>query len=293
MKYKLGFVNYWGSISSLKNYFVEWYILPLFESGIDVEMIPYDPTQTECDIVFYSVFGSSDRIKKCKGSPIFIAYSGEKHTKFYDLTEHLSLSFRKDSPTDVYFPLWQIKYEDYKEHSEPKTYPKKKFCTFIVSNPLCSFRNEVFKALNEYRKVDSCGRHLNNMDKSFRLPNDMYESVKFHRDYKFNLCFENAKSLEGTNYITEKLMNAYTYGTVPIYWGDDEVEKWFNPKSFINCNGKSIEEIVELVKYYDTHDKEYYEMLNEKPFNEDIDWVLYAKKRYVKFVTDLLKKYER
>ena len=74
-------------------------------------------------------------------------------------------------------------------------------------------------------------------------PRNFEDAVKFHLPYKFNLCFENTTSSGNLSYITEKISNAYWYNTVPIYAGSENVTKWFNPKSFINCNGLSIEEI--------------------------------------------------
>nr|WP_272916661.1 glycosyltransferase family 10 [Helicobacter saguini] len=91
---------------------------------------------------------------------------------------------------------------------------KTKFCGYMVSNvwhPFTDTREEVFKALNEYKKVDSGGKHANNI--GFAIKN----KIEWLKDYKFNLCFENS-SYPG--YLTEKLFDAFAAGCVPIYWGD-------------------------------------------------------------------------
>ena len=279
---RIGFINYWRRIPT--SYFQNTYIFPLQKAGLNVDITPYNPRRTKCDIVFYSVFGEEKALKRCKGEPLFIHYSGENRTSIPAGAEHYSLTFNKDSDKNLYFPLWQLQYAQYNMLRRPKNQNKNKFCTFIIGNTSPTRRIDAFKALNEYKRVDSCGRSLNNMEDGFTLPVEMDKCIEFHNDYKFNLCFENSKSIEGSNYITEKLINAYFFGTVPIYWGDDEVEKWFNPKSFINANGKTIKELVDIVKFYDTHDKDYYEMLNQPMLNEDIDIEQYLTNRYVEFM---------
>jgi len=45
--------------------------------------------------------------------------------------------------------------------------------------------------------------------------------------------------MENTNrdgYITEKIMNVYRGGAVPIYWGTSHVKTIFNPDSFVYVN---------------------------------------------------------
>ena len=37
------------------------------------------------------------------------------------------------------------------------------------------------------------------------------------------ICFENTSK---PNYFTEKLVNAYYSGSIPIYWGDPNISKY-------------------------------------------------------------------
>lgn len=50
--------------------------------------------------------------------------------------------------------------------------------------------------------------------------------------YKFLACFENSDITSG--YITEKIFDAFTAGTVPIYWGAPNIESYIPPECFIN-----------------------------------------------------------
>lgn len=49
--------------------------------------------------------------------------------------------------------------------------------------------------------------------------------------YRFALCFENS-ALEG--WITEKIFDCFYAGTVPVYWGAPDVERWIPPECFID-----------------------------------------------------------
>ncbi len=100
---------------------------------------------------------------------------------------------------------------------------REKFCAYMVSNggdannPL--FRDKFFDKLSLYKKVDSGGIWRNNIGGPIgdRYNDFSTSKMEWLKNYKFNLCFENA-SFPG--YLTEKLFDAYNAGCVPIYWGD-------------------------------------------------------------------------
>ena len=102
---------------------------------------------------------------------------------------------------------------------------KTKFCNFIYSNPRCMIRNNFFKKLSKYKRVDSAGRFNNNMDKSID------NKLEFIREYKFTFAFENS---EFDGYTTEKIFEPMLVNSVPIYWGNPLVHKDFNPKTYLN-----------------------------------------------------------
>lgn len=144
---------------------------------------------------------------------------------------------------------------------------KSAFCNFIYSNAFADpTRDLFFQLLSQYRRVDSPGRHLNN------LPNpaaDRYASgwreskVEFQRRYKFSIAFENSGA---PGYTTEKLMHAFIADTVPIYWGNPLVGREFNSKAFINCHEfGSLAAVVQRVAELDADEDQYLAMLNEPP----------------------------
>lgn len=50
--------------------------------------------------------------------------------------------------------------------------------------------------------------------------------------YKFSICYENARDIVG--YITEKILDCFSAGCVPIYWGATNVTEHIPKECFIN-----------------------------------------------------------
>lgn len=288
---KVGYINFWSD--DLDTHILESYVYPLKNAGIDIDSKLYNPLETEVDICIHSVFRNPLNIFDVKGNPVFLCYSGENRLYPYKHPDGYSISFYEDDETNIYYPIWQDCYSNLKYRLDIEDLRNKtEFCSFIVSNGGSWWRNLVFESISKrYKKIDSCGTSMNNMKDGFILPRGWESAVDFHKRYKFNLCFENSKSENGNvHYITEKLVNAYVYGCVPIYWGDNSVTRWFNPKSFINCNNKSVDEIIKEIEFVDKHDDVYFDMLSQPLFNENIGWDGYIRNRYVEFMKKILKK---
>jgi len=122
------------------------------------------------------------------------------------------------------------------------------FCSFIVKNPGCQYRNEYFHTLSQFFPVASAGPLFNSLNGW--TPRDVKEKVLFMSDFAFNLCFENS-SYPG--YCTEKLFEALCAKTIPIYWGSSTVGLDFNTKAFLNrydfnSDEQFIKEIISIYK---------------------------------------------
>jgi hypothetical protein len=99
---------------------------------------------------------------------------------------------------------------------------KTKFCAMVAGNPE-GLRVNLFNSISEYKRVDGYGNMFNRP-----LRKSKFDLLK---DYKFSLCPENS-IYDG--YVTEKLIDAYAGGTVPIYSGDVSVYRDFNETAFLN-----------------------------------------------------------
>jgi GR25 family glycosyltransferase involved in LPS biosynthesis len=136
--------------------------------------------------------------------------------------------------------------------SHPAPFTKRdEFCAFVVSNPICSFRNETFKALNDYKQVNSGGGLYNNIGGQLELKypgGGCGDISKYHffSKHRFTISFENSQA---RGYLTEKLLHAKMAGCVPLYWGDDEADKDFVAGSFVNLSKFRLsEQVVDVVK---------------------------------------------
>lgn len=149
---------------------------------------------------------------------------------------------------------------------------KKEFCSFVYSNALgAQCRQEIYKALSKYKKVNSGGRFLNNVG------GPITDKLEFQRKHKFVIAFENTSSV---GYTTEKIVHAFSAGAVPIYWGNPEICREFCEGAYINCHKYGLTEqgepdavaaIVEEVKKIDNDKKAYLKMLHTPAFTAEND----------------------
>lgn len=151
---------------------------------------------------------------------------------------------------------------------------KKKFCCFLVSNGFCQERNYFFNELSKYKKVDSGGKLYNNIG----MIVDREKTKEWISQYKFTITFENSSV---PNYLTEKMIQSYSYNTIPIYWGDPNVENLVNSNCFINChNFNNFSEVIEQIKIIDNNDELYLKIYNQ-PFFKDSNYLKNNKLDYI------------
>ena len=142
----------------------------------------------------------------------------------------------------------------------------KKFCCWMVSNPNCNERNNIFFMLNQYKKVDSVGTQFNNTGFLLTAQYGSKEFFDFISQYKFVICAENS---DMEQYITEKIFHGYLSNTIPIYWGTKYCKTIFNPNSFVyleDTTYQSYMKVLEKVIQIDNNDELYLSMINSPVF---------------------------
>ncbi|RZJ48653.1 MAG: hypothetical protein EOO44_20420, partial [Flavobacterium sp.] len=109
---------------------------------------------------------------------------------------------------------------------------KQKFCNFLYSNTV-PYREDFFKQLSKYKKVDAPGKSMNNMPSIDSIySGDVWERKRsFLSKYKFTIAFENYAY---PGYQTEKLYDSMRVNSLPIYCGDNYINETFNTDSFLN-----------------------------------------------------------
>ena len=137
---------------------------------------------------------------------------------------------------------------------------KKKFCAAVISNcwfKFSKFRLNFIEKLDKYKKVDMGGNCQNNINESVK------DKIEFLSHYKFSIAMENS---DGDGYLSEKIIDSFLAGTIPIYYGDYLLDEFINPKSYILIKGeKDIENKIEYIKSIDNNDNLYKEIIKEKP----------------------------
>lgn len=227
------------------------------------------------DFLLYSCFG--DTHLRYTHSAIKIFYTGENVRTDWNLCDYgIDFDFMEFGRRHLYIPLLTLgdTHTDFdlalKKHIREKPESRERFCAFMVTNggghPL---RGEVFERLNAYKKVDSGGKWRNNIGMRIEGGPGDIKKHEWLKHYKFHLCFENSSS---PGYVTEKIIQAFSAGCVPIYWGDPTLcdpayaryRPVFNPKSFINAHDfTSLDELCAEVARLDNDDRAFQAMLCE------------------------------
>ena len=227
------------------------------------------------DILFFSNFTGELPTQKCR----HIYYSAE--VSDIPNADHLFM-FSTPNEKTTRLPLWLflIWREEIKV-----TNTREEFCSIIVSG-YQEFRASFIDQMSKYKKVHSTGGALNNMGYITERGLNLSGKLNHQSKYKFVTAFENQIS-EG--YVTEKILDAFRAGAVPLYYGTPDVIKDFNAKCFINYNDfNSMEEFCDFIAKVDQDDELYNAYFEEDIFAPEWRDIVYDKDH--PFYTDIAKK---
>jgi alpha(1,3/1,4) fucosyltransferase len=247
---KINFVDFWhpDTIECKQNNPI--YKLLIKRFNIEISEEP--------DFLLYSCFGLEHIKYRC----CRIFFTGENVRPKFNKCDY---AFSFDYPIterNYRLPLYRF-YKGYENLSGRKDAKsilagKTKFCNFIYSNERAKERIIFYNKLQQYKRVDSGGKVLNNIGGCVK------DKLPFQSPYKFTIAFENS-SYPG--YTTEKIMEAMLANTIPIYWGNPRVAEDFNVKSFINCHDyDNFDEVVEKVIEINNNNKLYLEIMSQPWF---------------------------
>ena len=198
----------------------------------------------EPEYVLCSVYGK----RALEYDAVRIIYSGENVTPdftYYDYVfgyEYIQLGDRyfrwvgKDKYGELYDTA-ACKHES----ADINQFLTRDFCCRVVSNSKCAVREEFFEQLNKKCAVASGGRTKNNL----QPPEPVKDKKRFLQGYQFDIAMENSPS---PGYVSEKILQSWEAGCIPIYWGDPEIGKEYNEEAFVNCHRfSSVAEAVDYV----------------------------------------------
>lgn len=268
-KLKVAYADFWPEWSD------EDFITPILKRHFDVTFDSQNP-----DVLFHSMFGNKSQEYKCKK----ILYIAENIRYPYNniirnnidiaLNSDYKITFDPHSDTNFRLPLWQAFILKKPELWDRLIHRKRveefeRFCAFTVSNPSNMLRNNHFDVISQYKRVNAYGKVRMNDTGLKRASEGRYwrdakDEFFLEHPHKFMMAYENTSY---PWYCTEKLMDAFLVGSVPIYWGDPKVSEDWNPIAFINVQQRK--DWFDIVKTADTN-KTFWEDLYEEPvFTEE------------------------
>lgn len=261
-KLKIAFSGFWADFNPQDSF-----IYNILKKYYDLEL-SHQP-----DILFYEAF--NDDHKKYDSAIKVFATNENLYPNFNECD--YAVGYKNIDFGDRYI---RRVYSAQKSFSPDTDYLNRKFCNFVYSkdHPLwegSQLRKQFFQLLSGYKHIDSPGQVLRNMpslesasaSSLGRYPN----KIEFLKGYKFTIAFENE-----SGYTTEKMSHPMLANSIPIYWGNPDAARDYNPKAFINCHDfANLEEVVEYVKYLDTHDQAYLDMLRQPAMREGFNPALH------------------
>lgn len=94
-----------------------------------------------------------------------------------------------------------------------------------------------------------CPLHILRMQLARELAVDVFgtavgkwvEPIEYLKDYRFSVVIENNID---DYYFTEKILNCFATGTIPVYIGARKISTFFNKAGIIECNPESIRNVI-------------------------------------------------
>jgi hypothetical protein len=122
------------------------------------------------------------------------------------------------------------------------------------------------------------GKYKNNVGK-------IKNKIKFLSSYKFSISMENT---EADGYSSEKIINSFLSGTIPIYYGDYMIDEFINPDTYILIRGeKDIKNKIEYIKEIDNNDELYKKIIRKKVLLIDNNKENKIKKEFTEFFENI------
>jgi hypothetical protein len=142
---------------------------------------------------------------------------------------------------------------------------KKKFLYYLVSRCF-AHREQTFTNLSSVATVYYGGGCSglpggNGTIEKARSSGSWIQNAKgAFKNYRFGLVMENKKS---DGYITEKIVNAFLSGTVPIWYGTSEIFDVINERAFVFYDVEDPQPAMDRIIYLENNQTAYDEVLNE------------------------------
>lgn len=274
---RIQFIGNWWDINELLFY-------KILKKHYNVELVNENP-----DYIICTIFG--EKFEQCKYDCVRIMISLENYIPDLNTVDY-AISPYPVKLFDRCFSLPLLYIEKYKrletlnrDFRIEDVKNKKYFANFIAGHESeNNIRGDFFKELSKYKRVESAGTYLNNMENGYTVSRFDDTKINLQKNSKFTLCFE---STYHEGFLTEKLADAFMSNSIPVYFGTEMAKEVFNEKAFIYVKDRehfkeAIDKIIEL----DNDDEKYLDMLNEPVFNEK-NFISKTIENYEKFILNI------
>ena len=271
---KAFFIGFWQGFSEKTDVINVGFFTKLL-SDIFNEDIEFSNNLDDAEILMESVFSNISYINHKKWKATFL-FTGESHYSNY-MTQDLAsytcvLGFNKtiDNFVELPFYIVYIKSLPPLNYEPTKTIPNNN-TSVVISNGSINARTEFVDNLENKMCVIYGGTYKNNIGGKLNGSYASENLINFYKNSKYVITMENTKI---GHYITEKIINGFRSGIIPIYWGSEHITKYFNSKRFIileDSSQSSINSVIDRME--NMSDEEYFQIVNEPIFNIDTDTV--------------------
>ncbi len=131
-----------------------------------------------------------------------------------------------------------------------RIYPKSKLLSIVASNknyaPGHQLRHQLI-SLKLHKSLELWGSGYN------RFSDEPEDRIKPFKDYHYVIVVENCQF---PNYFTDKIVDCFATGCIPIYWGDPNIGQRFNKNGFYTWNTiEELHKILSTISVEDYHSK--------------------------------------
>ena len=269
---KVYFNGFWnGFIEKTDGINVEFFIKLL--TDVYSEEIIVSDNLDDSEILVESVFIKNEYInyKKWKTSFLFTGESYYANCTLEYLSSYTCILGYNDTMFNfVEFPLY-IPYFKLNPTMtfEPVKNIKNNNVSVVISNENSLERIIFLERLEKRMNVLYGGGYKNNIGGRLEGHFASDSLHNFYKNSKFVITMENTKK---EHYITEKLINGFRAGIIPVYWGSPHISEHFNTKRFLILEDDTETSINEVIdRMVNMSDEEYFQIVNQPIFNNGIN----------------------
>lgn len=223
-------------------------------------------------LIVSNFFSWEDYILYTEPETPYISWSGEpKRVPGYEHGIHNLLTSDIKEKNDIWTPFLLVQHFQNGRRIDKiinQDYPPirvREFLVVYISGHKVNIREKLFELFSQKSDTaharGTCSNNYPKVEGIFTDLDNVYE------EYMFGFAMENCKK---PGYITEKILNVYRGGAIPIFWGDStSAQTFFEKDTYIDVSDfDSLDNVVDYVIQL-SKDKKQLEKIKSKPIFKD------------------------